>query len=90
MNNFSSIGSVFLANQKEHSRYFHNAKCFRTEVNAGEAIFIPAGWWHEVFTLQETISVNVWFGPSSNASLRPTLLHLKSENYLQFMLGCTK
>lgn len=77
-NNFSQIGSALIASQKEHARYFQISKRFTTELNPGEAIFIPAGWWHEVFTLQYTVSVNMWFGPSSNALYRPTLLHLKS------------
>ncbi|MCO5611620.1 hypothetical protein L7F22_065874 [Adiantum nelumboides] len=86
LNNFSQIGSVILANERDHARYFR-CKRFRAELREGEAIFIPAGWWHEVFTLQQTLSVNVWLGPSSNARFRPTLLHLKSDKYLQFMLS---
>eukprot|EP00249_Psilotum_nudum_P019383 c27223_g1_i4 orf=197-1408(+) len=87
LNNFSSIQSVFLADPALHPRFFY-AKCLKAEIREGEAIFIPAGWWHEVFTFQETISINVWFGPSPNAYFRPSLLHLKSEKYLKFMLEC--
>ncbi|KAI5066943.1 hypothetical protein GOP47_0017471 [Adiantum capillus-veneris] len=46
LNNFSQIGSAILSNQREHPRYF-SCKRFRVELNAGEAIFIPVGWWHE-------------------------------------------
>ncbi|CAI5512822.1 unnamed protein product, partial [Closterium sp. Naga37s-1] len=45
----------------------------------GEAIFIPAGWWHEVFTFGPmTVSANVWFPPHPSCHLRPTLMMLHS------------
>lgn len=86
LNNFSSMESIFLANRVQHAKFFQNAKCWRAEVKAGEAIFIPAGWWHEVFTFHETVSANIWFKPSPVARFRPTLMHLKSEKYYKFML----
>lgn len=29
----------------------------------GDALFIPAGWWHHVTSLSVSISVNFWWGP---------------------------
>ncbi|KAH9312319.1 hypothetical protein KI387_027354, partial [Taxus chinensis] len=78
LNNFSSIESIFLANWRQHAIFFQNAKYWRAQVKAGEAIFIPAGWWHEVFTFEETVSANVWFKPNQVTSFRATLMHLKS------------
>lgn len=90
LNNFSSIESIFLVNRAQHAKFFQNVKCWRAEVKAGEAIFIPAGWWHEVFTFQEAVSANIWFKPNPVARFRPTLMHLKSENYYKFMLQRTE
>ncbi|MEN0020349.1 MAG: cupin-like domain-containing protein [Planctomycetota bacterium] len=30
-------------------------------VRAGEALFIPRGWWHQIDSAPETVAVNVWF-----------------------------
>jgi len=51
-------------------------------LRAGDAIIIPAGWWHEVFTAspEVTIVVNFWCElVSSLCSLRPTLVYLHSQ-----------
>ena len=36
-------------------------------VKAGEGLFIPAGWWHNVHSSPKTIAVNFWYRPSSRA-----------------------
>eukprot|EP01018_Ginkgo_biloba_P025785 Gb_02948 [translate_table: standard] len=86
LNNFSSMETIFLANPVTHADFFLNVKCWRAEVEPGEAILIPAGWWHEVFTFQETVSANIWFKPNPVTRFRPTLMHAKSEKYYNFML----
>lgn len=52
-------------------------------VKAGECLFIPAGWFHEVFTVSSAFSLAISFwceSPTQEASkkvrLRPSLLHL--------------
>ncbi|XP_033114605.1 2-oxoglutarate and iron-dependent oxygenase JMJD4-like [Anneissia japonica] len=36
--------------------------CFEVIQNAGEVIFVPSGWHHQVFNLEDTISINHnWF-----------------------------
>lgn len=50
-------------------------------VQAGEALFIPAGWAHEMFTVAApTPSPSLWCAPvdPQRIRLRPTLLHLAS------------
>ncbi|KAJ8975231.1 hypothetical protein NQ317_014660 [Molorchus minor] len=36
----------------------HNRKFFDVEQNPGEAIFVPSGWHHQVWNLEDTISIN--------------------------------
>ena len=55
--------------------------CWRAELRAGEMLFIPTGWWHEVLTPRVTLALNVWFKPPAGAALRPTMLHLHSDAY---------
>lgn len=50
-------------------------------LEAGDALWIPAGWWHEVLTPSTTIAFNFWFEAHERSRLRPTLLHLSSELY---------
>ena len=47
----------------------------------GDCLWIPAGWWHEVFTPSFTVAFNMWFAPSraSRYRLRPTMLYLRSD-----------
>lgn len=33
----------------------------RVEVSAGEAVFIPEGWWHAVESNDQTVAFNFWF-----------------------------
>lgn len=36
----------------------HNRLCFEVVQNAGDAVFVPSGWYHQVFNLKDTISIN--------------------------------
>ncbi len=53
----------------------------RAVIEAGDALWIPAGWWHEVLTPEVCCAFNFWFKPHDCARLRPTLLHLRSDLY---------
>lgn len=85
LNNWSSLPSILSADPKNHHLFFQRAKAYRAVIRAGEALYIPAGWWHEVFTLDLSFSVNSWFAPTKKASLRPTLMMLQSEKYHRFV-----
>jgi len=39
---------------------FFNASSLSCEVEAGEMLFIPGGWWHEVTSYGTHIAMNVW------------------------------
>ena len=45
---------------------FSEAKVFTVEVNAGELIYIPAGWWHEVTSFDFHVALNFWTIPPDN------------------------
>jgi len=64
---------------------FGNTRRKSTTLRSGEALFIPAGWFHEVCTPEPTIAVNWWLSSFSSASLRPSMLYLSSDEVLSFM-----
>ena len=37
-------------------------------VNAGESLYLPAGWWHYVTQSEVTIAVNYWYDMESRGS----------------------
>ncbi|KAF5273633.1 hypothetical protein FQR65_LT04632 [Abscondita terminalis] len=40
----------------------HNRKCFEVYQNAGDAMFVPSNWHHQVWNIKDTISINHnWF-----------------------------
>ena len=63
------------------------ASCMLALVRAPDALYIPNGWWHEVFTPQFALSVNCWFASAAQAraSLRPTKLYCFQESYAGFV-----
>ncbi|GJP33611.1 hypothetical protein CLOM_g18131 [Closterium sp. NIES-68] len=46
INNKSSLPSILTACPEKHPLFFSHATCHRVQLMQGEAIFIPAGWWH--------------------------------------------
>jgi len=61
---------------------FEAAQRFEAVVEAGQAIFVPAGWWHQVYSLgSENISVHYrWVNPASQTLRIPSLLRLTLHN----------
>jgi hypothetical protein len=53
----------------------------RALLEAGDALWIPAGWWHEVLTPTLCVAFNFWYQAHARSRLRPTLLHLHSDLY---------
>lgn len=36
------------------------AKFIKVDINAGEMLFLPSYWWHQVYSIDTTVSINVW------------------------------
>ena len=36
------------------------AKFTKITVQAGEMLFLPAYWWHHVYSVDTTVSINIW------------------------------
>lgn len=41
-----------------------NATPYQVDLNPGDAIHIPRGWWHQIISLDTAISINCFFQPS--------------------------
>jgi hypothetical protein len=41
----------------------------------GEMLFLPAYWWHQVYSIDLTISINIWWPPLRRQCLVPGSLH---------------
>lgn len=39
------------------------AQMYEVELNEGDLLFIPTYWWHQVLSVTDGISVNIWFLP---------------------------
>jgi lysine-specific demethylase 8 len=46
---------------EEERRVWKKAKYVETVLREGEVLFIPAGWWHYVRSLEVSFSVSFWW-----------------------------
>ena len=44
----------------------HQAHRFSAVLEAGDALFLPAFWWHRVETMEDSLAVNVWVTDDNN------------------------
>jgi hypothetical protein len=56
----SRIRDTELINYDEFPKLKH-VTCFEGILHPGDLLFIPSGWWHEVKSLDKSISVNFWW-----------------------------
>jgi len=55
---------------------FRPSAALRFVLSPGEALFLPNGWWHEVCSLDTSISVNIWWRAEWPRFLSPSILRL--------------
>lgn len=54
---------------------FTKASPIEIIINAGEMLFLPAYWWHQVYSMDLTVSINIWYPPLKRQCLVPGALH---------------
>ncbi len=50
---------------------FREARPWACEVGAGDLLFLPAFWWHQVRSLEVGLSISVWWAPRPEQFLAP-------------------
>ena len=53
--------------------------CLQAMLEAGDALFIPAFWWHHVLAVDAAVSVNYWWRPPMSACLYPSFFRMLSS-----------
>jgi len=79
----SCFESFRFACSRKHPQFFE-AKRHKARLQAGQSLFIPAGWWHEVVTPVHTLALNFWIEREPGNELRPSIMYLRSEKFYQF------
>lgn len=60
---------------------FAEARPWTCEVGAGDLLFLPAFWWHQVRSLDVGVSVSVWWAPRPEQFLTPMARRLAPVLY---------
>ena len=70
------MSKINLANP-ELNKYpkFSKAKPIEFIINPGEMLFLPAYWWHQVYSIDLAVSMNIWWNPLRRQYLVPGALH---------------
>lgn len=58
---------------------FKNAKPYVCTLRPGDVLFMPSGWWHQVYSLDIAISINFWW----RSTLDQTLLTHVSRRFIR-------
>uniref|UniRef100_A0A7S0QY96 JmjC domain-containing protein n=1 Tax=Pyramimonas obovata TaxID=1411642 RepID=A0A7S0QY96_9CHLO len=81
LNNQASAGSVLAPNLAAST-----LSPLAVQLAPGDSLFIPSGWWHEVFTVHgSALAVNSFLEPAPLTRLRPTILHLASDRFAKWV-----
>ena len=60
---------------------------FEAELGPGDMLFIPCAWWHQVRTLEASISVNFWWRPRIRQVLMPSYLRIVASEMFRHTVG---
>lgn len=61
----------FDAEERDYTRFpkARNAERIECEVAAGEMLYLPRYWWHQVSSVEQSASVNLWWSEGLQAAL---------------------
>ena len=76
--NHSYIPDIKRPNFKKFSK-FKEAVQYKVTLNPGNVLFIPSGWWHQVESLNPSISLNFWWNPK--------ISECEASHVLRYRLG---
>lgn len=50
----------------DYERYpkLKNVRIFEVIIQAGSILYIPSFWWHQVYSITQSMSINMWWKPS--------------------------
>ena len=70
LNNHSSIDGEYtlLEPQPDKNLFplYYQAQKIECTLNPGDILYLPRGWWHWIFSENETIAINFWFKSQFN------------------------
>ena len=69
------IGRFDIAGSGERFPKFRAVRLHSLHLRAGDALFIPAGWWHHVENLDTSISINYFFSAPVTTRLSQQLMN---------------
>ena len=55
---------------------FTKAKGIEIIIHSGEMLFLPICWWHQVYSIDLTVSINIWWRPLFKQYMVPGALHM--------------
>lgn len=61
-----------------------DAPCLEATLEPGDILFLPAFWWHNVVSLDASISVNYWWRPPLSACLYPNFFRMVSSRTIYY------
>lgn len=64
---------------------FKNVTCEIAEVHAGDMLFIPAFYWHQVTSTELTVSANVFWGDAGTNVYTQKLLDTRREAFFYWV-----
>jgi len=70
---------------KTHPK-FNGVECYECTVRSGEMLFFPAFWWHQVTSVEQTISVNMFFGNDGENAYVSKIMSTKQMGCFEYWL----
>jgi len=78
----SQISDIDNYDDEEYPQ-FKNALAYEAILLPEETLFIPAGWWHDIRSLDHAISINFWWKPKIQGCLLSQILPLSIYEFYE-------